>query len=241
MNVVTFRGIIERSDLPHQDFNLRVIDYVTAPGERVMDASGYVYTRQPASRYWFLPLGLRLMALRNLVPPYAATEMAAEPPAALLYSSRLFFWIQAWPSLAAFVSHHYMPLYRDIWIPAMSAAVPPNASVQWVVPRDGRYRIYASPVLLRHDWFSIPLMCGLMLPAEARKLTLDLRPFATDAGLAFTVDGKTIIPERDELVLRRKSILALHSAAPVPLGVMIVPNWTEKLFLRYPPLGSRGQ
>jgi hypothetical protein len=109
------------------------------------------------------------------------------------------------------------------------------------VPRDGRYRIYASPVLLRHDWFSIPLMCGLMLPAEAQKLTLDLRPFATNAGLAFTVDGKTAVPDRDDLVLRRKSILALRSAAPVPLGVMIVPNWTEKLFLPYPRPGSLAQ
>src|SRR5207248_2284613 len=49
VNLIAFPPAIERSALPRQDFTLHVIDQVTSPGERVWDASGYVYTRVTAA------------------------------------------------------------------------------------------------------------------------------------------------------------------------------------------------
>jgi hypothetical protein len=215
--------------LPYQDRVMREADARTSPGERVWDGSGYALRRQPAYRYWFLPAGVRLMAKAGLIEDYDVEQLRAAPPAAIIYNYRLFLWLRETPRLAAFVTHHYVPLYRNLWLPGMSAMLEAQPSrTTWTVVRGGRYEVFASELLAKHPWFARPLEYGMI---DGSELAIPLRrlPRVADAELRWSVDGVPLPPGVRSLDLRAGSTLELMATPRTRTGVLVVPHGVDTL------------
>jgi hypothetical protein len=198
---------------------MREVDRRTLPTERVWDGSGYALRREPAYRYWFLATGVRMLASVGKLPGY---DIAKAPPAAIVYNLRLQRWFEIFPNTARYATHHYVPLYRDLWIPGLSAAIPPGRRASWVVPRDGRYRIIASNALMRHPWFTNPLQYASVNGPLATRYAIPLRalPPAT-AALQWTVDGRSLTTQIVDL--KKGARVAVASTASDSVGVLVVP------------------
>lgn len=215
--------------LPYQDRVMREADARTSPGETVWDGSGYALRRKPAYRYWFLPAGVRLMAKAGLIEDYDAGQLRAAPPAAIIYSYRVFLWLRETPRLAAFVTHHYVPLYRDLWLPGMSAMLEAKPTrTTWTVVRAGRYDVYGSELLAKHPWFAKPLEYGMINGSE---LAIPLRrlPRVPDAELRWSVDGVPLPVGVRTLDLRAGSTLELMATPHARTGVLVVPQGVDTL------------
>ena len=213
--------------LPYQDRVMREADARTSSGETVWDGAGYALHRKPAYRYWFLPAGVRLMAKAGLIEDYDLAQVRAAPPAAILYSYRVFLWLRETPPLAAFVTHHYVPLYRDLWLPGMSAMLEAKPSrTTWTVVRAGRYDVYASELLAKHPWFTRPLEYGMTHGSE---LAIPLRrlPLVPDAELRWSVDGVPLPAGLRTLDLRAGSTLELIATPRARTGVLVVPHGVD--------------
>jgi hypothetical protein len=100
----------------------------------------------------------------------------------------------------------------------MNAVVGPGERVEWVVPRDGVYRLYASPELARHPWFRDPLRAY-----RGDELTLrgTPQPLSVSAGPA----------------LRKGERVTVTSRASEPLGVILIAG-DDRVLFRQPPSGA---
>ncbi len=210
------------NEMRYQDAVMREVDRRTLPAERVWDGSGYALRREPAYRYWFLATGVRMLASVGKLPGY---EIAKNPPAAIIYNLRLQRWFEIFPDTARYATHHYVPLYRDLWVPGLSGTVSAGGRAAWVVPRDGRYTIYASPALLRHPWLTTPLQYATINGPLAARYAIPLRdlPGPPEGSLAWAVNGRRVAPGSQTLDLRKGDRVAVLSSAPAPLGVIVAP------------------
>jgi hypothetical protein len=217
--------------LRYQDKVMREVDRRTRPDERVWDGVGSALRREPAYRYWFLPSIVRLAAQRRLIEPYAAMEMIAAPPAAILHSVRVYFWFQQFPSAAAYATTHYVPLYRDLWVPGLSAKLTPRRRVSWIVPRGGRYRLVASELLPKHPWFYNPTHYAMAAGSDATDFEVQLGrlPLVDRSKLTLAVDG--VNSGASVFDLRKGSLVSVESAWPETIGVLIVPADVTALFV----------
>lgn len=217
-----------------QDFVMHEVDRVTRPDEKVWEGVGYALHREPAYKYWFLPAGIRMLAIKGEIERYDAEQMIADPPGAIIYNARVHFWLQSFPNASRYATRHYVPLHRNLWIPGLTALLQPRVAVQWIVPKSGHYRVYASEILAKHPWFTHPLQYGLVAGPDASlyELRIDRLPLMPDGVLHLAVDGVPVATNRT-LQLRRGSVVSAESAAPIPIGVMIVPD-NEKTFFITP-------
>jgi hypothetical protein len=207
----------------YQNEVMQAVDAHTSPAEKVFDGCGYALRRPPAYRYWFLPAGVRLMAEAKKIEPYDLPQLLADPPAAIVYNARVHYWLLAYPKLALYVLRHYIPLYRNLWIPGMTAAVGPRErSVTFIVPKSGRYDVYASALLARHPWIVKPLSYGDMVGSE---LEIPLVRLPKIDGLEWRVNGQPVTT----LDLERGDRLELTYRGAVPAGVLVVPAGTATL------------
>lgn len=212
----------------YQDAVMRAVDRHTRPDEEVWDGCGYALRRKPAYRYWFLPAGIRLLAGSGHVEAY---DPAADPPAAIIYNLRLQRWFEMFPRAAFFATHHYVPLYRNLWIPGLSAVVPPQRRLVWTMVRGGTYDVRASQMLLRHPWLTRPLEYAATPgpQAAAFEIPLDRLPLM-DAGLMrWRIDGKEQAAGTTRLVIRRGARVELVSSAPGEVGLLVVPVGMTRL------------
>ncbi|HEX2836211.1 MAG TPA: hypothetical protein VHW00_24615 [Thermoanaerobaculia bacterium] len=212
--------------LRYQDRVMIEVDRRTNEGDRVWDSTGYALRRAPAYRYWFLAAGVRILADASLIEPYDIEQMIANPPAAIVFNSRTQWWMAGRPRLAAYATHHYVPLYQHLWLPGMSGVVGPRQRVSWIVPRTGRYDVHVSELLTKHPWFSAPSNYGLMSGAEL-EIPLDRIPPAPRAAFRWFVNGVPV--EGPTLDLRKGASLQLVSMHPRPAGVFVVQHGTTKL------------
>jgi hypothetical protein len=215
--------------MAYQSRVMTEVDRRTLANERVWDGCGYALRRAPAYRYWFLPAGVRMMAMRGMIEPYDVRQLAAAPPAAIVHTLRVNQWLRAFPEAGSYVTHHYLPLYRDLWIPGLSAAVPPRSRVTWIAPRGGTYRVYASEILAKHPWFTRPLDYAIDSGPGAAVYAFriaDLPP-ADPARMHLTVDGA---PVSRTFALKKGSAVQLESAWETKTGVIIVPENVTELF-----------
>ena len=219
----------QREPMQYHDVVMRAVDQRTKPGETVWDGCGFALRRDPAYRYWFLPSGVRLLAIGREIETYDVPQMAKSPPGAIVHSIRVNLWLQRFPRLAAHATHHYIPLYRDLWIPGMSAIVGPRRRVTWLVPRTGRYRVYAADVLVRHPWFTKPLDYAMTMDSTVYELPLRELPVTDPRSMRIAVDG--VLTPSLELNLKQGSILSLDSLAVRRMGVLIVPDDVTTLFM----------
>lgn len=227
-----FRG--KEEDLAYQDLVMQEVHRLTPAGSKVFDGVGWALRRRPAYRYWFLPKLVQVLEAKGLYEPYTAQAMAADPPAAIISDHNAFVWFVLHPQLAGFATRHYLPYWRNLWIPGMSARLENGGSAQWIVPASGSYRVYASQVLSLHPWYRNPLVFGSY---ESRNTEIELTGFAPASGLPlqWTIDGAPVKAD-DVMELRRGQRLALQLIGNGPFGVMIVPAGIHALF-RQPPHG----
>ncbi|MGZ5433829.1 MAG: hypothetical protein ACXWH7_12975 [Thermoanaerobaculia bacterium] len=202
-----FRG--KERDRAYQDLVMREVHARTKPGEKVWSGIPWAFEREPAYRFWFLPELARQLVLRGMAPRYSMSD----PPAAVVFDHYALVWIATVQrELAPYLVRHYMPAWRNLWIPAMNAVVRPGQRVEWIVPRDGTYRVFASPELARHRWFRDPF---LAYKGEALRLrTMERPPLTFSAG-----------PH-----LRKGQLVSVTSHGSEPLGVIVLPSNDTVLF-----------
>src|SRR5438270_2823233 len=151
-----FRG--KESDTVYEDFVMRETDRLTPPGAAVWDSVGWALHRDPAYRYWFLRANVFVMEAHGFFESYTIADVIRRPPAAVIAEFDMRRWLLLHRPLALFVTSHYLPLWREIWLPGMSARLTPlRPAARWIVPADGSYDIYASTTLASHPWFQQPL------------------------------------------------------------------------------------
>ena len=232
-----FRG--KEADLAYQDLVMRELHRRTLPGEVVWGGIHWAIHREPAYRFWFTPELARIMVKRGLAPPYTVPE----PPAAVVLDHNALRWMAlVQRELAPYFVRHYIPVWRNLWVPGMNARLSPGSQMRWIVPRDGTYRVFASPRLAAHPWFRDPFYVGAFDTADPR-VTLRLPPPAMHPDLEWSVDPEaqplhgeqTLLSAR--LPLKKGQRIAVTNRGAVPLGVILLPGDDLVLF-RQPPPGA---
>ena len=118
----------------------------------------------------------------------------------------------------------------------MNARLPPGTAFEWIVPRDGDYRLYVSAELATHAWFRSPLGVAGFHELEADRFIARLPPPGSRADLDWWIDRQ---PATLSAVvhLRQGQRLAVGSRAAVPLAVILLSSGDRVLF-RQPPPGA---
>ncbi len=218
--------------MDYQDLVMREADRRTKPSDTVWDGCGYALRRGPAYRYWFLPAGVRFMAKERLIEPFDFEQISANPPGAIIYNYRVHLWMLSFPRLANYVVHHYVPLYRNLWIPGMSAIVGAGSTPTiWRVPADGNYEVWASELLPKHPWLARPMEYGMFEGADAMLMEIPLErlPAVRVDRLQWVVNGRPLPPSTRMLALRKGDRLELTSGLPHRVGVLIAPVGVRRL------------
>ena len=202
----------------YQDFVMEEVDRRTVPGDRVFEGVGYALRREPAHRYWFLPIGVRLMSSEGSLAPY---DIAKNPPAAVIYSLRMQRWFELFPATGAYAVRHYVPMTRDLWLPGMTAALAPERAIAWVAPAAGRYTLWPSERLLRHPWLTNPLDYASVSGPKAARYAIPLRQLPLAQRVVWSVDGAIVSGRTADL--RKGSRVLMVSQEPRPIGALLVP------------------
>ncbi|HEU4886663.1 MAG TPA: hypothetical protein VFV49_02170 [Thermoanaerobaculia bacterium] len=225
--------------MEYQDAVMTSADRLTSPEEKVLDGGGFALRRKPAYRYWFLTTGVRFMAAKGMIEPFKVTSW---PPGAIIYDYRLALYLRDFPDLARYATKHYVPVYRNLWVPGMAliarAALHPNPLPApgergqsaprhiWVAPRAGTYDVWASEALLTHPWLTKPLEYAAIEGPLATRYVIPLAqlPPSPPEALQWRVDGVPQPRGTRSLKLRTGSRVELSSAFPRPTGVLLVPR-----------------
>ncbi|HEX2060182.1 MAG TPA: hypothetical protein VHK90_05540 [Thermoanaerobaculia bacterium] len=217
-----FRG--KELDRAYQDFIMREVHARTRPGDVVWSGVPWALHREPAYRFWFLPELARQLVRQDLAPRYRP-EVA---PAAVVFDHNVLLWIgTVQRELAPFFVRHYVPVWRELWVPGMNARLRPGGTFTWIVPRDGAYRVYVSAPLAGHPWFHDPLRAASYKRADAARLTFEL-PEPGPGAVTFDAD-----PSR----LRAGQRLTAMNPSGSELAVFVLPA-NDRVLFRQPPPGA---
>lgn len=204
--------------MQYQDFVMREVDRRTHPGDKVFEGTGYALRREPAYRYWFLPVGVRYLAEAGQLPPF---DIEADPPAAIIYNTRMLRWFEIFPKAGAYAVRHYVPLTRDLWMPGMTALLAPDHGIAWTAPAAGRYTLWTSEPLVRHPWFTKPLDYAKVRGPLATRFEIVLPRLPVAQQVQWSVDGSPTTARTVEL--KKGSRVTVLSREAHPIGVMLVP------------------
>lgn len=219
-----FRG--KENDTVYQDFVMREVDRRTPVGSRVWDSAGWALHRDPAYRYWFLRANVFVMEAHGHFETYGVPALLRDPPAAVIADYDARRWMATHRPLGELIVTHYLPLWRDIWLPGMSARLTPAApAAQWIVLADGTYDVYASTRLASHPWYRQPLDFERPVWRDAAPPS----PADRDARIAWFVEGAPI-PSPATLTLRRGQHVGAISRDPLPAGIMLIGSRNELAF-----------
>lgn len=227
-----FRG--KELDRAYQDLIMREVHARTRPGDIVFSGVPWAMHRQSAYRFWFLPELARQLVRQGLAPRY---EMTTAPALVVGDFNALLWMARVQRELAPYFVRHYIPVWRNLWIPALNARVEPGRGTEWIVPRDGTYRLFASPAIGRHRWFRQPFAVALYEDSDAAiRNTVRLPPPAAHPELVWTVDGKPATIGA-AVSLRTGQRIGVASRATEPLGVILIPG-NDTILFRQPPPGA---
>lgn len=219
-------------ELHYQDTIMTEADRLTSPDAVVLDGAGYALRRTPAWRYWFLTTGVRLLAAERLIDPYGVAQMSANPPGAIIHDYRLGLYMQIVPDVARYAVSHYVPVYRNLWLPGATMRIGPGVTrVRWIAPRAGQFSVWSAAALSRHPWFNDPLRYASTRGPIAARFAIplaQLRPLPADA-LEWRVDGVAQPAGVRTLELRKGSRVELTATSAEPAGVMLVPAGVRTL------------
>lgn len=230
-----FRG--KELDLAYQDFLMREVDARTSSGDRVFAGIPWALRREPAYRFWFLPDMTRRLVMRGDAQPYALADIVRNPPAAVVADQYSLVWMsRVQPELAPYFVRHYIPVWRNLAVPGLSARVNPLQTVDWIVPRDGTYRVFASQEIGRHPWFTAPLTISSYEQNDASRNVLALPAPAAHPELDWAID-EHLANVGSAVALRKGQHVTMRSRAMRTLGVILLPGDDTVLF-RQPPRGA---
>lgn len=223
-------------NLQFQDHFMRELDRTTGSRDRVLDGVGFALRREPAYRFWFLPTLARTLAREGRGPAYDSRSLLESPPAAVVFTGRIYNWIHEWPTLHPVLVRHFLPETPFLWRPALSGRLAgPGESCTWVVPQDGPYTVFASPGLADHPWFRNPFAFFhfrgeanpdiLLDPRSARPVSIPLR---------WTLGGDPIaVP--DQVFLKKGVKLTVQNGSNGSVGVFLLPRALPARFQGSPP------
>ena len=229
-----FRG--KELDLAYQDFIMREVHARTLPSERFWAGSPWGLRREPAYWFWFLPDMTRHLVRLGEAEPYRLERVLRDPPAVVVFDHYAKVWVSSVQrELARYFVRHYVPVWRNLWIPGMNARVPAGGVYQWIAPRDGVYRVFASPQLATHVWFRDPLYVGAYDNADPR-VTLTL-PEPGLRGARLNVEGAAVADASPTVTLRKGQRVAIQNTSAEVLGVILL-SGNDRILFRQPPGGA---
>jgi hypothetical protein len=230
-----FRG--KELDLAYQDALMRDVDARTLPGESVWAGNPWALRREPAYSFWFLPdITVRLVE-HGYARKWDLAEIVRNPPAAVVADQYAVRWLaKVQPEIGPFFVRHYIPVSRNLWVPAPNARLQPGKGVEWAVLRDGTYRLFAHPALARHPWFRQPLGVTNYNADDAARLTLRLPRPGGRPDLQWWIDGQPATVG-ESVTLRKGQRIRARLIGTEPLGVILLPGNDTVLF-RQPPAGA---
>lgn len=224
-----FRG--KELDRQYQDFIMREVHARTRPEDQVWSGIPWALRREPAYRFWFLPDMTRQMVTRGYAPGYKLEDIVRNPPGAVVGDYNALRWLaRVQRELTPYFVRHYIPVVRNLWIPGPNALVHPGAAAEWIVPRDGTYRLFATEAIGRHRWFRQPFMVASYEDNDfASRSRLVLPPPAAHPELAWSIDGQpaSVGPT---VALRKGQHVRVVSRANAALGVILLPGNDTVLF-----------
>ena len=217
-----FRG--KELDRAYQDLIMREVHARTGPGDRVWSGITWALRRDPAYRFWFLPELARQLVREKLAPPYRVERT----PDAIVFDYNALLWVgTVQRELAPYFIRHYIPLWRELWMPGMNARIPAGRAFAWRVPRDGDYRVYVSAPLARHPWFRNPLAFVTYKKSDASKFTIELpEPGAGPVQFSAPLAG-----------LRQGTRLVATNTSDREVAVILLPT-DDRLLFRQPEGGA---
>jgi len=221
--------------LAYQDRIMTEVAELVPPGNVVWDGAGFAL-RRPSVRsdLWFLPQIVRTLSREGRIPPFGVAEIAADPPAAIVFSGRMYYWFAEHGELGEWTYHHYAPYLQHLWLPMPNTLLTPGSgSRSWTVAATGTYRVVASPRLATHPWFRTPGRVGLATGPHIGQLALPLAAVAGEApsGLEWSIDGGEEIVGPGFLSLRRGQRVGVRwEGLPRAAGLFLVPAGVDELF-----------
>jgi hypothetical protein len=228
-----FRG--KELDRAYQDRIMREVHRRTDAGESVWSGIPWALHREPAYHFWFLPELTRHLVRHEGAAPYALVDAINDPPAAIVFDHNALVWVATVQrELAPYFVRHYVPVWRNLWLPGMNGVVPPGQARQWIVPRDGAYAVFSDPALANHLWFHDPLLVARHHGPDAAQFTLELPPPTRPTGLHWLVDGEAAEASRS-LVLRKGEVLTAVNGSSGPIAVIVYAGQDRVLFRQPPP------
>lgn len=234
--VAAFASLLRGKELDraYQDLVMREVDARTQPGDRVFDGVGWALHREPYYRFWFLPDLTRQLVSHGHAKAIDVNAFVHDPPAAVITDHNVLVWLQFQPELQRVIVRHYLPVWRNLWMPALSARLDATTrSASWMAPADGDYRVYASHALAAHPWFGRPLFVASYYEADAARLEMPLgAPFA-NAPLSWQIDGNPV--SGSVLRLRKGQRVDVTTTSDEPIGIFAVPGNEARLFRQPPP------
>jgi hypothetical protein len=231
-----FRG--KEVDAAWQDLVIREVHGRTQPGEKVWDGAGFAFRRPPAYRFWFLAELPQILVEHNYAERYRVADVIHDPPAAIVADYYVRYWLAADRQLRRFIVTHYLPVWRDVWIPAPSGRLTAeNRRMSWVVLRDGDYRLYASPRLAGHPWFRVPISRDVLDRPDADTFPILVRHPSARPELSWSVDGNSATLPGGIIHLRKHQRLDVLFTGTGQMGLILVPGNDTALF-RQPPPGT---
>jgi hypothetical protein len=212
-SVVVSVGRGKEDDLRYQDLIMREADRLTPTTGTVFDGAGWALQRRPAYRYWFLRAIVQTLEARGRFEPYRPVP----PPAALISDYGMRVWLATHPELRRYFMTHYLPYWRDLWLPGMSAVIAPGSRTTWIVPADGAYAVYASADLAAHPWFRGN-------PGTYTRLR-DGKPLTLRRGTSYTIASTDVRPVGVFIAPARISELFLQPGKDVDIDGAPAPRW----------------
>ena len=235
LHAAVLRG--KELDLRYQDLLMREVHARTRPGERVWAGIPWALRREPAYFFWFLPDMTSRLVEQGHARRWELSEVMRDPPAAVVSDQYAVRWLaKVQPELGPFFVRHYIPVWRNLWVPGMNVRLRPGMGMEWVVPRDGTYRLFAHPAIARHPWFPQPLRVSMYEDNDAELLTLRLPPPAPHPALQWWIDGRPATVG-EAVPLRKGQRVRVLSSTTQELGVILLPGNDTVLF-RQPPPGA---
>jgi hypothetical protein len=228
-----FRG--KELDRAYQDRIMREVHLRTVAGESVWSGIPWALHREPAYHFWFLPELTRHLVRHEGAAPYALGDAVNDPPAAVVFDHNALVWVATVQrELAPYLVRHYVPVWRNLWLPGMNGVVPAGEAREWIVPRDGDYAIHSDSALADHLWFRDPLLVARHHGADAAQFTLALPSPGNPRGLHWLVDGEAAEASRS-LILQKGQVLSVVNGRPDAIAVILYPDRDTVLFRQPPP------
>ncbi len=223
-------------DLAYQDLIMRELSRRSTPSEKVFSGGPWAIRREPAYRFWFLPELAGHLVRHGHAAPYSLQEILREPPAVVVMDHSTYRWFGVQRELAPYFVHHYIPVWRNLWVPALNTRLQPGSNLEWIVPRDGNYRLFASKSLARHSWFRFPLSVGTYERGDMHRLPVQLPAPAPNASLRWWIDRQPATVG-SVVSLRKGQLIGVANEGPDVLAIILLPGSDTMLF-RQPPPGT---